>query len=314
LNKHFLFLFYLAGTTRLYRGVNICHSNTNNLTLKRCLSNTSNNKKGTDLGIDKSSYKPSTISKAQKIPNDLKGGQPQETIDSTPKITATLTGGGKVWSVQNPGSVHVAPLAAATTTFVPTSSDDAKTIHETTVYTTQGQLNFADPSKTHILKPEATPAQLAEAAAASAFEPFSPATSPTDTVFAPKISSTDIYSSASSPTGQYENATPSTIHGSTDYESTYQSEVFGGTDTSASDKQHPTENLYKAKQTGQTRQEIILQIKNSLRYFFIVVFMKFLFHVKVIYVMKYFVNHLNMSMKKVGQWMLYVLVCFFLFE
>ncbi len=142
--------------------------------------------------------------------------------------TATLTGGGKVWlvqfllllfsiilsnisyrSTQNPGSVHIAPLGGATTTFVPTSTGDGKTVHEPTVHITQGQLNLADPLKTHILQPEQTSGQIAEAAAASAFEffpPDTPLTSPstTYTIFTPNISSTDLYSSASAPSAQFK--------------------------------------------------------------------------------------------------------------
>jgi hypothetical protein len=47
-------------------------------------------------------------------------------------------------------------------------------------------------------------------------------------------------------------------------------------------------------------------------YYLIVILMKYLFNVKVIYVMIYYVNHLNMSMKKGGQWRLFELVCFVL--
>ena len=107
-------------------------------------------------------------------------------------------------SVQNPGSVHVAPLSAARTTYVPTSSEDKIPIHQTTVHTEQGQ------SSTTASQPQPTPGELAEAAAASAFEPFEPGTPLTtpgtsDTVFAPKIASTDIHSSTSSPTAHYQN-------------------------------------------------------------------------------------------------------------
>ena len=72
-------------------------------------------------------------------------------------------------------------------------------------------MNFADPLKTHILQPEA--------AAASAFETFPPntpltASTPIDTVFAPKIASTDLYSTATSPTSQFENVSTSTTDSS----------------------------------------------------------------------------------------------------
>jgi hypothetical protein len=175
--------------------------------------------------------------------------------------TSTLPGGGKFWSVQNSGSVHVTSLGAAdSTTFVASSSKDHNAIHETTVHTvhtTQGELNIADPFTTHISHGEPTPAELAGAAAASAFETFAPNTplttsSTTDTLFAPKISSAEVYSTASSPTGQFENFV-SSAQDTTKYESTNQSKIFGGQDTLASSKKHPQEDPYKS---NKTRQEI----------------------------------------------------------
>jgi hypothetical protein len=152
-------------------------------------------------------------------------------------------------SVQNPDAVHIAPLGAATTIAIPKPSADDKSMHQTTVHTTQGELNFVDPFKTQILQPEATPAKLAEAAAASAFELFPPHTPlttppPTDTVFAPKISSTDLYSEALSPTGQYQNMTPAAVTDTTKYERETDSQVFGGHDTSAGSKKHPQGDVY----------------------------------------------------------------------
>jgi hypothetical protein len=112
--------------------------------------------------------------------------------------------------VQDPSSIHVAPLAAISTKFVPTPLADGQTVHETTVYKTQGQLNFADPLKTHTLQHEHTPGQSAEAAAASAFELFPPDTHfITDSMFAQKISSTDLYSSTSSENSEFQNFPPS---------------------------------------------------------------------------------------------------------
>lgn len=262
------------------RVVNICQqtitARIKDSTIKRCVSNSSQSNRN-DLGIDTKSYKPSTAKTETHVPDDLKGGQSIETIDTTSKTTATLTGGGKVWyvlnymfifalynqsnilrSVQNPGSVHIAPLGAATTTFIPTQHGDGKTIHETTVHTTQGELNIADPFKTHTLQPEATTEKLAEAAAASAFETFAPntpLTSPpaTDTVFAPKISATEVYSAASSPTAQFENVTPSLTTDATTYETTMKSKVFGGHDTIASTKKHSKDDPFATKQTNKTR-------------------------------------------------------------
>jgi hypothetical protein len=268
-----LFFYCLVGTSRLYRVVDICHSttnqssflNTNTLTLKRYLSNiSSNNKDKNDLGINTNLYKPSTNAKETHVSDKLKGGQPTETIDTAPKSTPTLTGSGNVWSVQNPGSVHIASSRRVAETFVPPSTVDESKINETTVHSiTHGHVNIADPFTTHTLQSEATPARLAEAAAASAFETFAPdtpLTTPTitDTVFSPKISSTDTYSEASSPTGQYEHSSASPTHDTTIYETTSQSKVFGGQDTSASSKKHPNENAFETEKNDKTRQEIIL--------------------------------------------------------
>jgi len=224
------------GTPRLYRVVNSNHyesifSNRNILTFKRSLS--SNNKKET------------------AVPDDLKGGQSKETLNADLK-----SGVGQVWSAQNLGSIHVAPLGTVgATTFVSTPHGDDKTIHETTVHTTQGELSFADPSRTHTLRPESTPGQFAEAAAAS------PST--TDTVFAPKISSNEVHSSASSPTAQFENVA-SLNPDTTKYETTTKSKVFGGQDTTASTKKHPQEDPFKTHKTSRS-QEIPIQRESDLR-------------------------------------------------
>ncbi|CAF0818358.1 unnamed protein product [Adineta ricciae] len=265
-----------CGTSSLNRVVDICQqtisARARDSTIKRTLSINSHDQKN-ELGIDTKSYKPSTAKTETHVPDDLKGGQPIETIDKPPRSTATLTSGGKVWSVQNPGSVHIAPLGATATTFVPAAKVDGQTIHETTVHTTQGELNIADPFKTHVLQPEATPAQLAEAAAVSAFEPFAPdtpltTTSPADTVFAPKISSTELYSATSSPTAHYEKATPSSsTTDTTKYEAATKSTVFGGLDTLASTKKHPQYDPFDAKPADKTKsaQEIPIQRESDIR-------------------------------------------------
>jgi hypothetical protein len=96
-------LFNLVGAPRLYRAVNSNNyqsivSNRNIVTLKRCLSNISNNKKNeNDLGINTELYKPSTAKKETNVPDDLTGGQAKETFDIPPKGTAVLSSGGKVW-------------------------------------------------------------------------------------------------------------------------------------------------------------------------------------------------------------------------
>lgn len=136
----------------------------------------------------------------------------------------------------------------------PKIDDDKQAAHETTVYSTKGALNIADPFKTHPLQPEPTPGQLAEAAAASAFQPFAPDT-PLDSapinepVFAPKISSTDIHSTTSSPTAHFEAtvSTP-TAQEPVKYEMANKPKVFGGQDTSADARKHPKENPFNLKE------------------------------------------------------------------
>jgi hypothetical protein len=68
--------------------------------LKRCLSNISNNNKtGQTLGINTELYKPSTATIETHVPDDLNSGQHKETVGTSPKNTATLADGGKVWLV-----------------------------------------------------------------------------------------------------------------------------------------------------------------------------------------------------------------------
>jgi hypothetical protein len=164
-------------------------------------------------------------------------------------------------SAQNPDGIHVAPLGRiSATTFVPSSKADDTKVHEPTIYTThKGAVNFADPIGTHVLKPETSPAQLAEAAAASAFEPFAPdtsskPTSSTEAVFAPKISSTDTYSSTSSPTSNFDTAVPSQQE-TIKYEASHKPKVFGGQDTSADSKNHPKRNPFNLQEKIIPRQE-----------------------------------------------------------
>ena len=149
------------------------------------------------------------------------------------------------------------------TEFVPKSTEGGQGSHQTTVHSTQGNVNIADPFKTHVLQPEATPGQLAEAAAASAFETFAPDTplEPTtanESVFAPKISSTDIYSTTTSPTAHFDStASPSAPPQQQEpikYEINSKGKVYGGQDTSADSKKHPKENPFNLKEKFDPRQ------------------------------------------------------------
>lgn len=104
--KSFTF-FFLAGPSRIFRVIGINHvrnSNslfekenslykTHNLIFNRCLSNKT--KDDNNLDIHAELYKPSTVKEKQHVPDDLKGGQPPETINTT--VTSTTIGEGKVW-------------------------------------------------------------------------------------------------------------------------------------------------------------------------------------------------------------------------
>ena len=175
-----------------------------------------------------------------------------EIIDRNPYAPLHSTGSSPFRSMQSADSIHVAPLAgAASTQFVPSSNGSSG--HETTVHSTKGKVNIADPFTTHKLQPQVSTAQLAEAAAASAFEPFAPdtplAASPVvDATFAPKISSNETYSSTTSPTAHFDSATP-VPHGEPKrYETASRSQVFGGQDTTAATKKHPKENPFNTKE------------------------------------------------------------------
>lgn len=51
-------------------------------------------------------------------------------------------------SSQNVGGVYKVSLGDVKTTFVPSSIEDGKGKHETTVHATQGELNIVDPFNT----------------------------------------------------------------------------------------------------------------------------------------------------------------------
>ncbi|CAF0921471.1 unnamed protein product [Adineta steineri] len=262
-----------AGTSRLFRAVGVNHLKNNRLSLekenasyatsnvifKRCLSSKNKESKdGNNLNTHADLYKPSTTKEETHIPDELKHHhQPTDTINTG--VNTFKKSGGKVWSATNPDSVHVAKLNRVNSTqFVPKTDKNGGKPHETTVYTTQGELNIADPSTTHKLQPEVTPAQLAEAAAASAFETDAPAKSaPTpEAVFAPKISSSEVYSSPSSPTANFEGAKPSSTQSeSVKYEASNRPRVFGGQDTSAATKKHPKGNPFNSNEIEKPSQK-----------------------------------------------------------
>lgn len=116
-------------------------------------------------------------------------------------------------------------------------------------------MNIVDPFKTHTLQPESTPAQ---SAAASAFEPFAPDTPAaskvkTEPAFAPKISSTDTYSTTTSPAADFDTAShPTSQQEPVRYEIAAKGKVYGGQDTSAESKKHPRENPFNLKEQVKT--------------------------------------------------------------
>jgi hypothetical protein len=260
-----------TGTSRLFRviGANYFENNKllyekqnslyniNNLIFNRCLTTKNKDSKNIDTHADL--YKPSTAKKETHVPDNLKGGQSPETFDTDTESSST--GGGKVWSAQNPDAIHVVSSGLPkSTASVPTSTEGSKIAHERTVYTTKSELNIADPFKTRTLQAEATPTQSAEAAAASAFESFAPKTpaksSPTaETSFTPKVSSTKSYSTTSAPTAHFDSAEPTSSQQDTvKYETAHQPKVFGGQDTSAETKKRPKENPFNLKEQIKPRQ------------------------------------------------------------
>lgn len=68
-------------------------SNGNLRTFERCLATKSANQKNADSHSDL--YKPSTAKEGTHVPDDLKGGQPADTIETGSKSSSTA--GGKVW-------------------------------------------------------------------------------------------------------------------------------------------------------------------------------------------------------------------------
>ena len=154
--------------------------------------------------------------------------------------------------------MHIAPLGQVQSTeFVPKATEGGPASHETTVYTTKGKLNIADPFKTHKLEAEPTPGQLAEAAAASAFETEEPpqSASTKEAAFAPKISSKGVYSSASSPTSNFDTAAPKpSQQESIKYEAARRPIVFGGQNTSGETKKQPKSNPFDVKEQNKPRQ------------------------------------------------------------
>lgn len=114
-----------------------------------------------------------------------------------------------------------------------------------------------------------TASQLAEAAAASAFEPFAPDTplntsSTSDPIFAPKISSTDLYSTSTSPTAHFESVIPNATQENVSFETLQQGKVFGGQDTSTSDRKQPKMDSFAEKTTTKS-QEIPIQRESDIR-------------------------------------------------
>jgi len=254
-------LVYLCtGSSRLFQVVGVNHLknnkllfekqnsilNTNNLILKRCLATKNKDSKKTNqIDVHADLYKASTTKQETHVPDALKGHH------QAPETFQTNVKGAKVWSPQNLDDVHVAPLGRVkATTFVPKSTEGGPAAHETTVYTTQGELNIADPFKTHTLQHESTPVELAEAAAVSAFDTFAPddplTSSTNETVFSPKISSAEVYSTTSSPTSEFDSGVPTSSHHDTSkYETSHKSKIFGGQDTSADSKKPSKRKIYR---------------------------------------------------------------------
>ncbi|CAF3601037.1 unnamed protein product [Rotaria sordida] len=177
---------------------NLLFNNVNNLIFKRYITTKNNSpKKINKVNVRTNLYKSSTVQQQIHTSNDLKGQQPSETI----KHSTTITNNENIWSTRPSYDIHISSLRDNTsTTFISPFMKDGKNIYETKMYTIQDEL---DPFKTCTSQSDITPVQLAEAAVVSAFEQSTPnnipltsssSTTTTETVFVPKIFSTNIYS------------------------------------------------------------------------------------------------------------------------
>ncbi|CAF1151564.1 unnamed protein product [Rotaria sordida] len=161
---------------------NLLFNNVNNLIFKRYITTKNNSpKKINKVNVRTNLYKSSTVQQQIHTSNDLKGQQPSETI----KHSTTITNNENIWSTRPSYDIHISSLRDNTsTTFISPFMKD-------------------DPFKTCTSQSDITPVQLAEAAVVSAFEQSTPnnipltsssSTTTTETVFVPKIFSTNIYS------------------------------------------------------------------------------------------------------------------------
>ncbi|CAF2781834.1 unnamed protein product [Rotaria sp. Silwood2] len=274
--------FFSGGKSRLFRVIPISDkllflkensfNNVNNLIYKRCLTTGKSSPKTiNEANVHKNIYQTPIVQQQIPTSDDHKNKQSSEpTTNST-----TITNDDNIWSRQPSRDIHVSPLNVNTSTgLISTSTKDGKNSHETKVHTTQGELNITDRFKTFISQSDITSAQLAKAAAVSAFEqvaPNTPLTSSTRTTeasFAPKISSTNTYSKSSSIAADlHSSISLPSQNTKIKYETINQSKVSGGQDTFGQTINHPREDLFyiKGKNNTSDSNEILIQQEIAIR-------------------------------------------------
>ncbi|CAF0969665.1 unnamed protein product [Rotaria sordida] len=219
---------------------NLLFNNVNNLIFKRYITTKNNSpKKINKVNVRTNLYKSSTVQQQIHTSNDLKGQQPSETI----KHSTTITNNENIWSTRPSYDIHISSLRDNTsTTFISPFMKD-------------------DPFKTCTSQSDITPVQLAEAAVVSAFEQSTPnnipltsssSTTTTETVFVPKIFSTNIYSDSFSIAVGFHSLIPLSLQNNKiKYETI----------------NHPKEDLFYIKDKSNTSDsnEILIQHKIEIR-------------------------------------------------
>ncbi|CAF3733801.1 unnamed protein product [Rotaria socialis] len=221
----------------------------NNLILKRSITTENNSPEKINASSVHANHlhETSALQKEVCVSDDHKGKQSSESFPSNTTIACNQN----VWSPQSPHIRHSSPLTHDNSiTSIATPLKHNKNLSETEVYTTPSELNTTNPlKKTHSSQSKLISVKLAEAAATSAFKQYAPSTpltlSTTETVFAPKISSTETYSKSSSLSTDFDSSISlSSATKKIKYETKNQSEVSGGQDTSGEIKIRPTENSF----------------------------------------------------------------------
>ncbi|CAM4801010.1 unnamed protein product [Rotaria magnacalcarata] len=272
--------FFAGGRSRLLRVIAVNYKLLfikekliNNLIFKRRITTESNSPENINAGSVHTNHlhETSTLQNEVCVSHDLKGKQSSESFPSNTTIAINQN----VWSSQSPHIRHISPLTHDNSiTSVSTPLKHNKNLSETEVFTAPGEWSTANPLKnTHSSQSKITSLKLAEAAATSALKQYAPSTpltlATTETVFTPKISSTETYSKSYSLSAEFDSSISlSSAAKKIKYETKNQSEVFGGQDTSAEIKIRPTENAFDTQvenDTSDNSSKIPTQSESNIR-------------------------------------------------